>query len=55
MYAKHFITMFLSLVLMAILGLGFLAVINHHNHRDLLAGITSSVTAGTSTTAKISK
>ena len=55
MYAKHFITMFFSLILMAIVGVGFLAAVNHYNHRDLLAGITSSVTAGTSTTTKTSK
>ena len=55
MYIKHFVTMLLALVLMAVIGLGFLVLVNQHYHRDLLAGITSSVSAGTSVSTNITK
>ncbi|MEI6316769.1 MAG: hypothetical protein WCO65_03560 [bacterium] len=53
MYAKHFITMLLGLVLMAAIGLGFLVWVNYSNHRDPLAGITPAVTNGSSSKATV--
>ena len=55
MYAKHFIGMLIGLIVMALIGLGFLVMTNHYSNRDPLAGITPSVsntkTVSTSTNA----
>ena len=42
MYIKHFAKMFLWLILMAVIGLGFLVAVNRYYKRDALAGITPS-------------
>ena len=54
MYIKHFIKMFLGLVVMAGIGLGFLIGINHYNNRDSLAGITPTVTKNATGTVSAS-
>ena len=55
MYIQHFMKMFFGLIVMAIIGLGFLALVNHYNNREPLAGITPTLTKGGTSTASASK
>ena len=56
MYTGHFFKMLLGLLLMAIIGLGFLVATNYFAHRDPIAGITPSVVNGsTSTVSSLNK
>ena len=63
-YVFHFIKMLLGLAFMALIGLGFLTVVNLYNGRAPLAGITAAVANNTTTatvntqkvsTAKVAK
>lgn len=55
MYTQHFFKMLFGLVLMAVIGLGFLVFVNQSSHRDPLSGIVPATTAqgNSSTTANV--
>ncbi len=47
MYARHFIKMLLGLAVMAVIGLGFLVIVNRYSNRAPLTGITPEISSAT--------
>ena len=52
MYTRHFIKMLILLILMAVIGLGFLVLVNNSNNRDPLAGLVSPSVSGNVSASK---